>query len=93
MARNPMKIPNTMPSIKNDPYTQSEYSDKNLMAPMPLNISTSMPSDRLASPASLAAPKRPAIPGITRPERSVIPEMRKERFKRLMGILKPKQSL
>lgn len=43
------------------------------------------------SPASIETPPRPAIPGITRPEKIINPEARKERFRRLAGILGPKK--
>jgi hypothetical protein len=41
------------------------------------------------TPSSLVTPPRPAIPSITRPEKIINPEARKERFKRLASILKP----
>lgn len=78
MAKNPFALP----GMKKLP---KEYTDKNINAPMPLRISSSLPSDRLTSPTSLASPKSPAIPG--QPEISE----RAKRFRRLAGILGPKK--
>lgn len=46
------------------------------------------PLDLESTPMSLTSPQRPAIPSITRPEKSINPELRKKRFKKLAGILK-----
>jgi len=83
MARNPFKPP----QMAKDPWAKKEFNDKNLNASVPLKLSSHLPSDRLASPAKLASPKLPALPQVVGPESPVTPEARKERFKRLAGIL------
>jgi hypothetical protein len=82
MARNPYK------SLGQDELSDKEYNDQNLNTPVPLNIQSSFPSQIHSSPESLAKPARPAIPSITRPEKSIDPEARRERFKKLQSILK-----
>lgn len=90
MARNPFKTPG-LPKVNDDPWAGKEYSDQNLMASVPLKTSSSLPSDLEVSPKTLATPKSPAIPGITRPERNLNPELRRERFRKLAGILGSKK--
>lgn len=86
MARNPMKLPG-LPGLKKLP---KEYTDANLNGQLPLKISSSLPSDRLTSPATLAAPKAPAmIPNPNAAESQLSP--RAARFRRLAGILGPKK--
>lgn len=53
----------------------------------PFKALNRFPKDELASPRSLALPPSPVIPSITRPERPIEPEIRRERFRRLSGIL------
>lgn len=75
-----------LPSLKKLP----EYSDKNLNAPLAMpGAPPPMSTDRLASPASLAAPRSPSIPKapVEHPELSP----RAQRFRRLAGILGPKK--
>lgn len=45
MARNPMKLPG-LPKVRDDKFLKSEYTDKNLMAEVPLRVSSSLPSDK-----------------------------------------------
>lgn len=78
MARNPMKLPGL-------PKMPKAYNDANLNSSVQLNVSPSLPSDRLASPASLAAPKSPT--SIDQGQLSP----RAQRFRRLAGILGPKK--
>lgn len=75
MARNPFP----------KPKIPKAFNDANLNSALPLNTSSSLPSDRLASPASLAAPKAPTSinQGALSP--------RAARFRRLAGILGPKK--
>lgn len=61
------------------------------MASNPFKLSSKLPKDEYASPRSQAVPALAPIPSITRPERPVEPEMRRERFKRLAGMLKRPQ--
>lgn len=68
MAYKPLKIPKA-------------FNDANLNSTVPLKTPSSFPSQRLASPASLAAPKAPT----TMDEQSLSP--RAQRFRRLAGIL------
>jgi hypothetical protein len=82
------KNPFKMPGVDKDTLGNQEYSDQNLNATVPLKTPSSFPSQRLSSPESLAKPARPAIPSITRPEKSIDPEGRRERFKKLQSILK-----
>lgn len=72
MARNPMKIPKA-------------FNDKNLNSTVPLKISSSLPSDREVSAASLASPKSPT--SIDDGQSS----LRAKRFRRLAGILGSKK--
>lgn len=81
MARNPMKLP-SLPGLKKLPKA---LNDANLNSSVPLKVSNSLPSDRLVSPASLAAPKSPT----SIDEGSLSP--RAQRFRRLAGILGPKK--
>jgi hypothetical protein len=78
MARNPMKLPG-MPKVP------KPYNDPNLNSALPLSVPSTLPSDRLASPASLAAPKSPTSINQT----SLSP--RAQRFRRLAGILGAKK--
>lgn len=68
MAKNYMKLPK-MPKA---------FNDNNLNSQLPLKVTSSLPSDRLASPAKLAAPKAPT---------SIDNTDKKARFRRLAGIL------
>lgn len=81
MARNPMKLPG-LPGLKKMPKA---LNDANLNSTVPLKISNSLPSDRLSSPASLAAPKSPT----TMDQDSLSP--RAQKFRRLAGILGAKK--
>lgn len=77
MARNPF----SNPKLK----VPKAFNDANLNSALPLNTSSSLPSDRLANPASLAAPKSPT----SIDQNSLSP--RAQRFRRLAGILGPKK--
>lgn len=81
MARNPMKLPG-LPGLKKIPKA---YNDANLNSTVPLKVTSSLPSDRFTSPATLAAPKQPTSidDGTLSP--------RAQRFRRLAGILGPKK--
>lgn len=61
------------------------FNDNNLNSALPLNISSSLPSDREVSPAKLAAPKSPTSIDVT----SLSP--RAQKFRRLAGILGKKK--
>lgn len=54
----------------------------------PFRALNKFPKDELASPRSLATPSLLQIPGITRPERIINPELKRERFRKLASILK-----
>ncbi len=82
MASNPMKLPG-LPGLKKLPKA---YNDANLNSTVPMpGAPPPMSTDRLASPASLAAPKSPT----SIDEGSLSP--RAQRFRRLAGILGPKK--
>lgn len=81
MARNPMKLQG-LPSLKKMPKA---LNDANLNSTLPLKTSSSLPSDRLASPASLSAPKSPT----SIDQDSLSP--RAQKFRRLAGILGAKK--
>lgn len=82
MAKNSMKLPG-LPGMKKLPQ---EYTDANLNGQLPLKVTSSLPSDRLASPAKLASPKQPAVlPNPNAAESQLSP--RAARFRRLAGIL------
>lgn len=49
---------------------------------------SSLPSDKELSPNRLIRPPMAPVPGITRPEKPIDPEGRKERFRKLMGVLR-----
>lgn len=76
MARNPLKLPGLPKKIP------IAYNDNNLNStvPMPANPAP-MSTDRLASPATLAAPKAPT--SINQTQLSP----RAQKFRRLAGIL------
>ena len=75
MARNPMKLPGL-------PKIPKAFNDANLNSSVPLKSGPPpMSTDRLASPASLAAPKSPT----SIDEGQLSP--RAKRFRRLAGIL------
>ncbi len=78
VARNFMKLS----GLKKLPKA---YNDANLNSTLPLKVSSSLPSDRLTSPATLAAPKSPT----SIDENSLSP--RAKRFRRLAGILGAKK--
>jgi hypothetical protein len=76
-----------LPKLKKLP---EEYSDKNLngslsMPPNPPAMST----DRLASPARLAAPKQPTMLGGTDQDPNASPKQRM--FRKLAGLIGPKK--
>ncbi len=81
MARNPMKLPK-LPGV---PKIPKAYNDANLNSSVPLKLSSSFPTDRLKSPAALAAPKIPT----SIDEGALSP--RAQRFRRLAGILGAKK--
>lgn len=66
------RSPFKLPGVKKDPLMASTYSDKNFNKQIPMPLSSNLPSDR---------------PNLYGPERPVVPEARKARFKRLAGIL------
>lgn len=68
MAYKPLKIPKA-------------FNDANLNSTVPLKTQSSFPSQRLASPESLAAPKSPTSIN----QQSLSP--RAQKFRRLAGIL------
>jgi|HubBroStandDraft_5_1064220.scaffolds.fasta_scaffold784984_2 hypothetical protein len=75
-----------LPGLKKLP----EYSDKNLNATLPLpGAPAPMSTDRLASPASLATPRRPAIPSAPTQHPELSP--RAQKFRRLASILGQKK--
>ena len=74
MARNPMKLPGL-------PKVPKTLNDNNLNSVLPLKTPSTLPSDRLASPSSLASPRSPTSIDQT----SLSP--RAQRFRRLAGIL------
>lgn len=75
MARDPMKLPKI----------PKAYNDKNLNSSVPLKVSSSLPSDRGVSAATLAAPKSPTSidQGANSP--------RAKRFRRLAGLISSKK--
>lgn len=75
MARDMMKLPKI----------PKAFNDKNLNSSVPLKVSSSLPSDRGVSAATLAAPKSPTSidDGST--------SSRAKRFRRLAGIISPKK--
>jgi len=76
-----------LPGLKPLP---DEYTDNNLNSPMSMPSNPpAMSTDRLASPAALATPRRPAIPGAPSQHPELSP--RAQRFRRLAGILGPKK--
>jgi hypothetical protein len=82
MARNPMKLPG-LPGLQKLPKA---LNDKNLNSTIPMpGAPPPMSTDRLASPATLAAPKQPT----SIDESALSP--RAQRFRRLAGILGPKK--
>jgi hypothetical protein len=58
------------------------------MASNPFKPLNKFPKDELESPRSAAIPTSAQIPGITRPERPLNTEFRRERFKRLAGMIR-----
>jgi hypothetical protein len=84
--------PNGLPKMKGLPGLKKlpEYTDNNLNTPLAMpGAPPAMSTDRLASPAALAAPRRPSIPGA--PEQHPELSPRAQKFRRLAGILGPKK--
>ena len=82
MARNPMKLQG-LPGLQKMPKALND-ANLNSTVPMP-SLPKPMSTDRLANPASLAAPKSPT----SIDQNALSP--RAQKFRRLAGILGPKK--
>lgn len=82
MARNPFRNPG-LPQVKDDQWLGNS---QNLNSSVPDSL-PSMSESLESSPRALASPTPASIPSITRPEHSINPELKRERFKKLAGLL------